>query len=206
MDSLLRRPTERLDRQCQYWPDPSRVGTTGEANAAVDPDRCSPVAKAHFESLEPIIPGSCLRSKGRAGFLWKSNGGVVDGRRCRSGRILRAATLLFAEHGYHGVSTREIANAVGLNIATVSRHTGSKAEGFRLAVEFLDHWPLETHQLQLAQVGHELDLSLPKGKVVAWRLIMLARVPLQAGETPHPFPVGQDRIHELGSPKIGAGQ
>jgi AcrR family transcriptional regulator len=34
--------------------------------------------------------------------------------------ILRAATLLFAEHGYHGVSTREIAGAVDLNVATVS--------------------------------------------------------------------------------------
>ena len=35
-------------------------------------------------------------------------------------RIVRAATLLFAEHGYHGVSTREIANAVGLAILVSS--------------------------------------------------------------------------------------
>ena len=31
-------------------------------------------------------------------------------------RILREATLLFAEHGYHGVSTRALAKAVALNI------------------------------------------------------------------------------------------
>ena len=43
-------------------------------------------------------------------------------------RIVQAATLLFAEHGYHGVSARQIADAVGLNIATVHYHTGGKRE------------------------------------------------------------------------------
>jgi AcrR family transcriptional regulator len=46
-------------------------------------------------------------------------------------RILRAATLLFAEHGYHGVSTRAIAEAVGLNVATVNYHAGGKRELYR---------------------------------------------------------------------------
>jgi AcrR family transcriptional regulator len=46
-------------------------------------------------------------------------------------RILRAATLLFAEHGYHGVSTRAIAEAVGLNVATVSYHAGAKQDLYR---------------------------------------------------------------------------
>jgi AcrR family transcriptional regulator len=43
-------------------------------------------------------------------------------------RILREATVLFAEHGYHGVSTRAIARAVGLNISTINYHAGSKEE------------------------------------------------------------------------------
>jgi AcrR family transcriptional regulator len=43
-------------------------------------------------------------------------------------RIVQAATLLFAEHGYHGVSARQIADAVGLNVATVHYHTGGKRE------------------------------------------------------------------------------
>lgn len=43
-------------------------------------------------------------------------------------RIIQAATLLFAEHGYHGVSARQIADAVGLNVATVHYHTGGKRE------------------------------------------------------------------------------
>lgn len=41
-------------------------------------------------------------------------------------RILRAATELFAEHGYYGVTTRQIAAAAGLNIATVHHHVGTK--------------------------------------------------------------------------------
>jgi AcrR family transcriptional regulator len=43
-------------------------------------------------------------------------------------RILVAATRLFAEHGYEATSTRAIAEAVGLNIATVAYHVGNKAD------------------------------------------------------------------------------
>ncbi|RMI35718.1 TetR/AcrR family transcriptional regulator [Nocardia stercoris] len=43
-------------------------------------------------------------------------------------RIVAAATMLFAEHGYDGTSIRQIANQVGLNVATVAYHVGSKAE------------------------------------------------------------------------------
>jgi len=43
-------------------------------------------------------------------------------------RILRTATRLFAEHGFHGVSTREIAAASNLNISTVNYHVGKKQE------------------------------------------------------------------------------
>ena len=41
-------------------------------------------------------------------------------------RIVEAASRLFAEHGYHGVTTRQIAAAAGLNIATVHHHVGTK--------------------------------------------------------------------------------
>jgi AcrR family transcriptional regulator len=46
-------------------------------------------------------------------------------------RILAAATSLFAEHGYDGATTRLVAAAAGLNIATVAYHVGSKAELYR---------------------------------------------------------------------------
>lgn len=43
-------------------------------------------------------------------------------------RILDAATRLFAEQGFEGASTRLIADAVGLNIATVNYHHGGKRD------------------------------------------------------------------------------
>ncbi len=46
-------------------------------------------------------------------------------------RIIRAATRLFAEHGFDGVSTREIAKAVDLNISTVNYHVGTKRDLYR---------------------------------------------------------------------------
>lgn len=71
-------------------------------------------------------------------------------------RILQAATLLFAEHGYHGVSARQIADAVGLNVATVHYHTGGKRELYlsvvrrlyeqeqALVMSVLDAQPIDT--------------------------------------------------------------
>lgn len=43
-------------------------------------------------------------------------------------RILRVATELFGAHGFDAVTTRTIAAAAGLNVATVAHHTGSKAQ------------------------------------------------------------------------------
>ncbi len=43
-------------------------------------------------------------------------------------RILQAATLLFAERGFNGVTVRELAAAVNLNVATIHYHTGSKRD------------------------------------------------------------------------------
>lgn len=51
--------------------------------------------------------------------------------------ILAAATPLFAEHGYDAVTTRQLAAAVGLNIATVHHHVGTKAELYARVIERL---------------------------------------------------------------------
>ncbi|GAA3212233.1 TetR/AcrR family transcriptional regulator [Actinocorallia longicatena] len=50
-------------------------------------------------------------------------------------RIVEAATRLFAERGYEGASTRLIAEAAGLNIATVSYHVGGKRELYLAVME-----------------------------------------------------------------------
>ncbi len=52
-------------------------------------------------------------------------------------RILEAATRLFAERGYSGTTTRAIASELGINIATLSHHTGSKFDLFRAVLEQL---------------------------------------------------------------------
>ncbi|MEV4133067.1 TetR/AcrR family transcriptional regulator [Dactylosporangium sp. NPDC049742] len=41
--------------------------------------------------------------------------------------IVRAATKLFARHGFDAVSVRSVAEAAGVDVATVHHHAGSKA-------------------------------------------------------------------------------
>jgi AcrR family transcriptional regulator len=49
--------------------------------------------------------------------------------------IMKAATQLFAALGYDGTSTRQIADAAGLNIATVNYHVGGKRELYLAVME-----------------------------------------------------------------------
>lgn len=52
-------------------------------------------------------------------------------------RVLEIATTLFANHGYHGVSTRRIAEATGLNVSTVHHHVGGKRDLYVSVIEHL---------------------------------------------------------------------
>ncbi len=59
--------------------------------------------------------------------------------------VLEAAHRLFAEHGYHGTKTREIAEAAGVGESVVFRNYRSKAELFQAAIlapfiDFIDQW------------------------------------------------------------------
>lgn len=53
-------------------------------------------------------------------------------------RIIPAATRLFAERGFAGVTTREIADASGLNISTVHHHVGVKRELYLAVLRSID--------------------------------------------------------------------
>ncbi|MBB6346464.1 TetR/AcrR family transcriptional regulator [Nonomuraea muscovyensis] len=69
--------------------------------------------------------------------------------------ILEVATRLFAALGYDGTSTRQIAEAVGLNVATVSYHVGSKRELYLAVMErafrgFADEMEDATRELTAA--------------------------------------------------------
>lgn len=52
-------------------------------------------------------------------------------------RIVQAATRLFAEHGFHGVTTRQISAATGLNVATIHHHVGTKRNLYLRVIEAL---------------------------------------------------------------------
>lgn len=59
--------------------------------------------------------------------------------------VLAAAHSLFAEKGYHGTKTKEIARRAGVGESVVFRNFGSKAELFQASilkpfVDFIDSW------------------------------------------------------------------
>ena len=66
--------------------------------------------------------------------------------------ILRASAALFATRGYHGTSTRDIAEVVGIRQPSLFHHFGSKTE-IMVCLQELDLTP--------AVVLHRTALSLP---------------------------------------------
>ncbi|MBN6058161.1 TetR/AcrR family transcriptional regulator [Nonomuraea sp. RK-328] len=77
--------------------------------------------------------------------------------------ILQVATKLFAGLGYDGTSTRQIAEAVGLNVATVHYHVGSKRELYLAVMERAN----EAHRVVLEEAVQELVAAPPADKVAA---------------------------------------
>lgn len=73
----------------------------------------------------------------------------------RSSRILEASGNLFARHGYHGTSTREIARVVGLSENTLFRYFDHKEDIF---------WAALNHQLGGLRLRPELLDGLAKGE------------------------------------------
>jgi AcrR family transcriptional regulator len=67
-------------------------------------------------------------------------------------RILRVATQLFGERGFDAVTTRTIAAAAGLNVATVAHHTGSKADLYEAVFARLHAHEAQMLDEQLAEV------------------------------------------------------
>src|SRR5512139_371833 len=60
--------------------------------------------------------------------MTSKGGAAVTSAAATRDRIVAEATRLFAERGYDGTSTRMIADAAGLNIATVAYHVGGKRD------------------------------------------------------------------------------
>jgi AcrR family transcriptional regulator len=59
--------------------------------------------------------------------------------------VLQAAHRLFSEQGYHGTTTRQIAEVAGVGESVLFRNFGSKAELFETTIvspfsDFVNHW------------------------------------------------------------------
>jgi len=80
-------------------------------------------------------------------------------------RLLNAGLRLFAEHGFRGVSVRDLCAAAGANLAAVSYHFGSK-EGLYQAIfeAFLDEDEAR-HQATVEAMGAHLGGASGRGAV-----------------------------------------
>ena len=67
-------------------------------------------------------------------------------------RLLQAAAVEFASHGFEGASTRRIADQAGIFQAQIGYHIGSKDDLWRATVDFL-----------FARLRAELDQAIPSG-------------------------------------------
>ena len=96
-------------------------------------------------------------------------------------RILRVATQLFGERGFDAVTTRTIAAAAGLNVATVAHHTGSKADLYEAVFARLHQHEAAVLDAQLAQVTPE-DVADPVRVRAVLRELVDAYVDVLAAE------------------------
>jgi TetR/AcrR family transcriptional regulator, regulator of cefoperazone and chloramphenicol sensitivity len=135
------------------------------------------------------------------GTSTRARSGVAGaGGRDSRERILRAATAAFAARGFDGVSIRDLAAVVDLDVATVQYHVGRKAELFTAVFARLQARELET----LERIAARLDdatladagrLAAAVLEVVDLYLDLLVEEPAVAAlwvrswvDEPHPIP------------------
>lgn len=76
-------------------------------------------------------------------------------------KILNSARMLFAEYGYHGVTTRMIAKEVAIDISTLHYHWGDKENLYEAVITDLND-EIEEHLKKIEKVV--------RGKSLAFRL------------------------------------
>ncbi|MCG9873360.1 MAG: TetR/AcrR family transcriptional regulator [Leptospiraceae bacterium] len=86
-------------------------------------------------------------------------------------RIIEIATKLFADKGYQAVSTREIADSLGINISTFHYHTGGKSNLYKSVIESL--YQGELHVLNRPVLDFKQEDFQDKEKVSKTLLIAL---------------------------------
>jgi AcrR family transcriptional regulator len=89
-------------------------------------------------------------------------------------RILREASLLFAKKGYHGTSTREIANAVGIQQPSLFHHFNSKDAIMAELIAFDLDEPVAVAEREAAATGSP---AVRFYRYLLWDIAFLCRSP-----------------------------
>jgi len=79
-----------------------------------------------------------------------------------SDKIMNVAVRLFAAHGFHGVSTKQICDEAGANIAAVNYHFGSKENLYRAIVRRFGEVGFQrlAHLLKTPESADEMKVRL----------------------------------------------
>jgi len=73
-------------------------------------------------------------------------------------RILKVARRIFGEYGYHGTTTRLIAQEVGIDISTLYYHWGEKGDLYEAVIVDINT-DLRDHLAQVEKIIHGLPLA-----------------------------------------------
>ncbi len=129
------------------------------------------------------------------------------------GRILHAAIGLFAGHGFHGASTRELAALANVNVATISYYFGGKQGLYEATVDEVYRRLADRTQAALASASLNDVGALIGGLYAAARserdgVRVLVREVLDHGRlTPHTeakhFLPGVGKLSELAAGALG---
>jgi AcrR family transcriptional regulator len=106
-------------------------------------------------------------------------------------KILLAATELYAETGFHGSTTRQIAQRAGVNEVTLFRHFGSKTALLREAI----HCACARHELNLLpETPRQMRVELQRWARGTWEALWSRRAVIRTA-------LGESEAHPELSPQ-----
>lgn len=105
----------------------------------------------------------------------KEDGRVLRGEATRE-KVLDAAERLFADHGYEGVSIRQIAKEAGVSLSVVGFHGGSKDDLFVTIIDRRAASLNEARGAALARVTAEKGAALSHEDIMAAYILPYTRM------------------------------
>jgi AcrR family transcriptional regulator len=163
-----------------HWPIPFATGRRGHfidhpLNFQAEipgPKLAGPGLLRRNTPPSPDAPGGGAcddrgRGRTRDRQTMKKKSPAAIGRRPTALRILDASEGLFAEHGYEGVSLRDIARVADVEVALVSYHFGPKQELFRHVIARRS----AAHATRVLAALEQEELASPSGVPSLERII-----------------------------------